>query len=506
MKTFFLPLVLFFLMLAGCASEQAPMATLSGQLLDAKPQEIYLVKVRDMYGYRGWLKAVDSVAVDSSGVFRFSFEVEKPDFYLICDERGLSVFPEVYLGGGDSLRLVRKWQDYAYPIRYEGARAGAYDLRALRDSLKQNEALFEKDYREVYYLQPEEYIALMRERLEWEEALLADFFKDQPDWEPIGNYLGSQMRYRYGSAYLDYLQYHNYYTNDTFVYLSADSSFYALFDPIDLQPVEYTYQFDFHSFMGAYLNDLFQREYAGLSDSVRWEQEIPLKLELAKIRLKGVARDAALFALTDNFAFDLELEDFFEKAAELDDYFRENHTDEAYYQKFASVFADYRLLQAGNEAPALALPGIDGDTIRLSDLRGKVVYLDFWGTWCYPCLEELPHSLELQEKLKDEEVEFVFVGLESDDQVLEWSEFIQGLRGFDYAPFLEQRVYPGVHMLAEGQFMNPALKPWKIGYAPTYVLLDREGRIAYPRAPRPSDPDIEWKIRELLDQPREISE
>ncbi|MDV7395849.1 hypothetical protein RZS08_30945, partial [Arthrospira platensis SPKY1] len=127
------------------------------------------------------------------------------------------------------------------------------------DSLKKDDLLFEKNYRDVYYLGSEEYVSLMRERLEWEERLLEDFFKDHFDWAPIRGYLLSQTRYRYGSEYFDYLQYHNYYANDTFVYFSADSSFYALFDPIDLQPVDYAFQQDFKVFMGAYLNDLFQR-------------------------------------------------------------------------------------------------------------------------------------------------------------------------------------------------------------------------------------------------------
>lgn len=46
--------------------------------------------------------------------------------------------------------------------------------------------------------------------------------------------------------------------------------------------------------------------------------------------------------------------------------------------------------------PGLALTGLDGETERLEDLRGKVVVLNFWATWCAPCVEELPLLVAIQ--------------------------------------------------------------------------------------------------------------
>ena len=156
-------------------------------------------------------------------------------------------------------------------------------------------------------------------------------------------------------------------------------------------------------------------------------------------------------------------------------------------------------LRPGSPAPDIALPDIVGDTVRLSDHLGKVLYIDFWGTWCYPCLQEFPHSLELQAKFVGDPVEFIFVGLESgEDQISTWKEFILGERSLSYAPFLEQRRYPGIHLLSEGQFSNPALSPYMLRMAPTYVLIDRQGRIVSAQAPRPSDDHTEELIRDAL--------
>jgi cytochrome c biogenesis protein CcmG/thiol:disulfide interchange protein DsbE len=53
---------------------------------------------------------------------------------------------------------------------------------------------------------------------------------------------------------------------------------------------------------------------------------------------------------------------------------------------------------AGQQAPAFALPTAKGDTIALDKLRGKVVYVDFWASWCGPCRRSFPWMNEMQQK------------------------------------------------------------------------------------------------------------
>jgi cytochrome c biogenesis protein CcmG, thiol:disulfide interchange protein DsbE len=64
-------------------------------------------------------------------------------------------------------------------------------------------------------------------------------------------------------------------------------------------------------------------------------------------------------------------------------------------------------------APEFSLPDMTGQELRLSDYRGKVVLLDFWATWCDPCREEIPHFVELQDKLGDQG--FRIIGISMDD-------------------------------------------------------------------------------------------
>lgn len=63
----------------------------------------------------------------------------------------------------------------------------------------------------------------------------------------------------------------------------------------------------------------------------------------------------------------------------------------------------------------LSFKDMSGKDVRLSDYKGKIIFLNFWATWCGPCKLEIPHFIELQEKYRDKGV--VFLGLSVDDPV-----------------------------------------------------------------------------------------
>lgn len=74
--------------------------------------------------------------------------------------------------------------------------------------------------------------------------------------------------------------------------------------------------------------------------------------------------------------------------------------------------AEFTPLDVGSEAPAWGAPTLEGDTIRLADLHGRVVVLNFWATWCTPCVREMPALQRLHDRLRNRGLSVVAVSID----------------------------------------------------------------------------------------------
>ncbi|AMA73239.1 TlpA disulfide reductase family protein [Aneurinibacillus thermoaerophilus] len=85
-------------------------------------------------------------------------------------------------------------------------------------------------------------------------------------------------------------------------------------------------------------------------------------------------------------------------------------------------------VQEGKKAPDFTLETLDGKTMHLSDLRGKIVILNIWATWCPPCREEIPDMVKFYRAYKEKNVEILAVNLtETESSVPNVKRFAQGM-------------------------------------------------------------------------------
>ena len=91
----------------------------------------------------------------------------------------------------------------------------------------------------------------------------------------------------------------------------------------------------------------------------------------------------------------------------------------------SACYSGSRPPRIGNPAPDFTVGDTDR-TVSLHDLRGKVVVLNFWASWCQPCVEEMPSLAQLQSKLKDRGVEVLGVSVDIDGDA--YHRFLQDHR------------------------------------------------------------------------------
>lgn len=133
----------------------------------------------------------------------------------------------------------------------------------------------------------------------------------------------------------------------------------------------------------------------------------------------------------------------------------------------------------GGEAIPFAFPDVSGKEVSLASLKGKVVLLDLWATWCGPCKAEEPHWEKLVEDYVGKDV--AFVGISVDQNKAAWEKYVP------------EKQLKGIQLHAGSG--NIVSKAYNVSGIPRYILIDKEGKIISAESPRPSNENL----RKLLD-------
>lgn len=157
--------------------------------------------------------------------------------------------------------------------------------------------------------------------------------------------------------------------------------------------------------------------------------------------------------------------------------------------RLEAIIDQYLDLGEGKVAKDFTATDASGKEMKLSDFKGKVVYIDTWATWCKPCIAEFPYSKNMVDHYKDNrDVVFLYVSL--DDNVSKWKSFLKS-----------DQVPSGIHVIHKAS--DPTLSMYtlyRMSGIPHYILIDKAGKIKVNRAPRPSDSAIYSFIDSLLDK------
>jgi thiol-disulfide isomerase/thioredoxin len=124
-------------------------------------------------------------------------------------------------------------------------------------------------------------------------------------------------------------------------------------------------------------------------------------------------------------------------------------------------FVEFKGMILNEDMPRFTLTDINGKTVTQEEMKNKIIFIDFWASWCGPCVAQFSHTKKLMEKYKNEDIIFLYISIDSD--VDSWKEFLK------YNPM------SGIH----GNDKTILPINFQVTGIPNSFIIGRNGKIAF---------------------------
>jgi len=481
--------IVYFLIL-GCNNKETDKAKIT---IKSTTQASVNVKV-SLYS------ALDQVTIgesktDSLGNSSFEVTLQKPIFAII--QIG-NKYAEVYLSPGSDLHIDEVGQDYKIPLKFSGIGAEINNYVSWVNSTVERikwakgRGLAEIDYDEFLH------------RFDSLKTTINSFHKSYVDSVALPDDMVAMLDYKNRIKFLEVGQEFKFYKLNNSIreklaaqkngqeYMEAKVSkeFEKLTTEIPFDPTLLT---DGYGDYQALLNFYWQNK-------VRlpvWEELLisNASTDLAPLKTNALIEKGNYPEAIREFliAFDLQywLRDY-GITPEIDSVFsrfKKNYPASDYLKALNKGYNEWLAVAPGKPAPEFEGYTTTGKKVSIKDLKGKVVYIDIWATWCGPCVAEIPASKKLQQEFSNEE-HIQFLNISVDSEQSDWEKFIN-----------DDKTWKGLHIIIEPDKIQSLYKTYKLSGVPDYILIDQSGNIVSMKAPRPSEEKIKTEIRRLLTKP-----
>ena len=163
-------------------------------------------------------------------------------------------------------------------------------------------------------------------------------------------------------------------------------------------------------------------------------------------------------------------------------------TDRKFRRKLDSIYkrcqsTEYKL-SPGSVPPKWQAYDINGKKYTLESFKGHYVFVEFWATWCAPCVQELPYFTTLASEFRSKNVKFISISIDSN--LDEWKKFIS------------DRDDEVIELINTKSFKAKFMSDYEMNGVPRFMLFDQLGKVVNTKMPRPSDPRCSEILQSVL--------
>ncbi|MFN8356891.1 MAG: TlpA disulfide reductase family protein [Spirosomataceae bacterium] len=152
--------------------------------------------------------------------------------------------------------------------------------------------------------------------------------------------------------------------------------------------------------------------------------------------------------------------------------YRNAYPDSPYLPILEGRYIKSVSLSNGQKAISFVVQDEKGNKVKLEDFKGKVVFIDFWASWCVACINEMKNFKKIREQFKDNK-NFIYLTISMDEKEENWHKS------------LEKWQVEGVKCWAKGAYTSDIAKNYQIGALPVFILIGKDGKFLDVNPPRP---------------------